>query len=251
MPQFTIQNSQLMNGTSMASPNCCGCISLLLSGLKAEKRSYTPYLIKRAIQNSGKDIGDSLSVKFIQVMDAWEYLSKVGNMPNFHLDYSISIDDNRGIYLRTPEETSRLNSFNVSITPNFVKNDQPTQNEAKLKMEVKLEFKSSHSWIKTPKHLHLNSGGRAFGFHVDPTFIEPGAYFGRINAYDIDNQELGPLFSIPVAVCKPEPLPLSVTSSSNSEVLAGYVRYASLEFSPGQIRRKFIAVPSGSNFLGK
>ena len=89
--------------------------------------------------------------------------------------------------------------------PTFPKNDHPSQNEAKLKMEVKLEFKSSHSWIKTPKKLHLNSGGRSFGFHVDPTYIDPGAYFGRINAYDVENAALGPLFSIPIAVCKPEP----------------------------------------------
>jgi tripeptidyl-peptidase-2 len=250
VPQFTIQNAQLMNGTSMASPNCCGCISLLLSALKAENRSYTPYLLKRAIQNSGKDVGDDLCVKFIQVVDAWAYLGKVSDLSNFHLDYTISVNDGRGVYLRNPEETSRLNSFNVSITPKFLENDQPSQNEAKLKMEVKLELKSSHSWIKTPKNLHLNSGGRTFGFHVDPTYIDPGAYFGRINAYDVENPALGPIFSIPIAVCKPEPLPMSVTSSSNGEVLAGYIKYANLEFTPGQIRRKFIAVPSGSNFLG-
>ena len=234
----------------MASPNCCGCISLLLSALKAEKRIYTPYLIKRAIQNSGKDIGDCLSVKFIQVKDAWEYLLKVGNLSNFHLDYNVSIGNNRGVYLRDAEETSRLNSFNVSVTPNFINNDHPSQNEPKLKMEVKLEFKSSHSWIKVPKNLHLNAGGRTFGIHIDPTFVEPGAYFGRISAYDIDNQDSGPLFNIPVAVCKPEPLSTSLTSSSNSEVLSGYIKYSNLEFAPGHIKRKFIAVPSGSNYLG-
>ena len=239
-----------MNGTSMASPNCCGCIALLLSALKADNRSYSPYLIKRAIQNSGKDINDCLSVKFIQVRNAWDYLIKATDIQNFHLDYKLSIAGNRGVYLRDSEETSRLNAFNIAITPVFLYNEDSSQNDAKLKMEVKLEFKQSHSWIKVPKNLHLNSGGRSFAFHVDPTYLEPGMYFARIAAFDIDNHDMGPLFFIPVAVCKPDPLPTLMRSSSNSEILSSYMKYSNLEFKPGNIQRKFVSVPAGSNILG-
>jgi tripeptidyl-peptidase-2 len=42
LPLYTLQRSQLMNGTSMSSPNCAGCVAILLSALKAQGLKYSP-----------------------------------------------------------------------------------------------------------------------------------------------------------------------------------------------------------------
>src|SRR5690606_18873519 len=119
---------QLMNGTSMASPNACGCISLLLSGLRAEGKSWTPYRIRRSIMNSSKSINDPFGVGLIQVEKAWEFLEAYYDYNEQDIEYQIGISERnnaRGVYLREAEETSKQHTLTVSITPTRMKDIDP------------------------------------------------------------------------------------------------------------------------------
>ena len=44
----------------MASPNCCGCLALVLSGLKDNQIEFNPYGVKRAIENTALKVDETL-----------------------------------------------------------------------------------------------------------------------------------------------------------------------------------------------
>ena len=43
-----------MNGTSMAAPNVTGCLALVLSGMRAKNLHWSPFSVKRALENAAR-----------------------------------------------------------------------------------------------------------------------------------------------------------------------------------------------------
>lgn len=78
VPNWCLQRNQLMNGTSMSSPNATGCIALLLSAAKAEGIKMTPVRLKRALQNTATKMSGLSPLQqghgMVNVDAAWEYI---------------------------------------------------------------------------------------------------------------------------------------------------------------------------------
>ncbi|RKP38250.1 subtilase family-domain-containing protein, partial [Dimargaris cristalligena] len=244
-PAYTCKRSNLLNGTSMSSPNCCGCIALLVSALKANQRSYTPYRVKNAIKNSAKSIDDPFNVGFIQVDEAWKYLEQFRDDSSQDISFWVKLTKGsaRGIYLREPAHMTAPYYATVMVTPGYMDLEDPNNEAAaerrfqeQFQFEKRVTLVCSASYVQIPEFVYLNNGGISFSVMVDPTQLTAGRfYFTEVLGYDAKCVARGPLFSIPVTICKPQAVDSSAT-----------VVFDNITMKCAQIERRFMEVPAGA-----
>ncbi|BFZ57582.1 hypothetical protein PYCC9005_004634 [Savitreella phatthalungensis] len=225
VPPYALNHSQLMNGTSMSSPNACGNIALLISALKAEGKPYTPGSLRRALVRTGKDVGDEFGTRMLDVVAAHVDLVKGEPIdPEFYIDVKVD-GQARGVLLRELEALVPT-VFNVELKPFF--RQEATRKKFDLDLHLNLHNTASH--VSTASFITLNNTGRTIQVKVDPTSLTPGLYISSIEA-KIDEQTL---FSIPVTVIKPE----AIEGKRKVEL-------RDLTFTSGRIERRFFAIPKG------
>ncbi|KAF1782408.1 Peptidase S8, subtilisin, Ser-active site [Phytophthora cactorum] len=243
VPNWTLNKKQLMNGTSMSSPNCAGNIALLVSAMKAQGIDYTPYSIRRALENTAVKVPNvevyAQGKGLIQVLSAFEYLARSNSFDGtrkFPLHYEITTSSGdgkaRGIFLRDSVDFAHDSTeVNVTVTPKFHK--KAVQDD-KVHFEQHVRLVPSARWIDVGRSLALMHGGRAFKVLVETKHLAAGEHYGEIVAYDTQNETRGALFSIPVIVIKPEDAASVVTYQK--------------KFQPGDISRRFITPPQGATW---
>ncbi|KAJ4706019.1 Tripeptidyl-peptidase 2 [Melia azedarach] len=246
---WTLQKRMLMNGTSMASPSACGGIALLISAMKAKGIPVSPYIVRKAVENTSTPIGalaeDKLSTGqgLLQVDKAYEYVQQHGNVPC--VSYQIKINQSgkttptyRGIYLRDGGACRQCTEWTVQVEPKF--HEDASNLEELVPFEECIELHSTEkAVVRTPEYLLLTHNGRSFNVVVDPTNLKDGLHYYEIFGIDCKAPGRGPLFRIPVTIIKP-------IAVLNRPPLVSVSR---MSFLPGHIERRFIEVPLGATWV--
>ncbi|KAF7287504.1 hypothetical protein GWI33_001464 [Rhynchophorus ferrugineus] len=238
VPNFTLRYSQLMNGTSMASPNCAGAICLLISGLIQQDLSYSPYSIRRALENTANFIeGVEIPAQgagLIQVEKAFDYLVLYNDIQERDIRFQIqcSSSNAKGIYLRTKINTNK-HTFKVSVDPHFLNEDEVSA-QTKINFNMKFVLTCDGNFVQFPKHLDLSNFARTFAVNIDTSSLSEGLHSTFINAFDVNCIAKGPVFKIPITVIQPK----EITEPKYT------VKYSGVPFKSNTIKRHYLVVPN-------
>ncbi len=241
IPNWTLSGKQQMHGTSMASPNACGNIALMLSGLKARGIAYSPPSVLRAIENSCVDVDGvgelTMGQGLMQTDLAFDWLTTHTDHPDRDVRFGIRVQSRgnaRGIYLREPFEVDEPQDLRVYVEPHF---HEDVPNREKVDFEVRVRLEPSERWIECAEHLVLPAAGRRLDVRVDPTDLPEGAHYAEILGMDATNPERGPVFRVPVTVIRAEEV--DEESWAWQEVVP---------FGPGYEQRHFFVAPEGATW---
>jgi len=241
VPNWTLKGSQLMNGTSMSSPNACGGIALVLSGLIERSIKYTPYSVRRALENTAAkqtNIEPFAQGKgLIQVSDCYEYLVAHNDAVDNRVFYNITCPNNqKGIYLRSHQSCLKPLSCLVGVEPTFYHKTEPSE---KINYRCHIALCSTQPWVTCPAHLELMNMSRSFSVKVDPTGLPPGVHYAEVQAFDTLSPQRGFIFSVPITVVKPELVNEDSDFTVENEKKA---------YKPGEMVRRFFQVPDNATW---
>ncbi|GMT04266.1 hypothetical protein PENTCL1PPCAC_26440, partial [Pristionchus entomophagus] len=241
VPKYCRRSNQLMNGTSMSSPNAAGAISCLLSAMKSEGQKPSVPQIRLALENTGREMGenDKLSIGngLVQIDSAYEWLKALpkGVVPDSIKSFEVkcvrsSLPVQRGIYLRDAVDTNSVQEFAVTVQPLF--GEEEASSGVSFERLLRVSCKDGH--VRCPSTLVLNNQPCKIMVEIDPTQLTPNhLHYSEIELVDAEFPHLGPIVRIPVTITKP--LELSAVSHS-FEVMTR----------PGIPIRNFIKVPEGA-----
>ena len=235
IPRWMLAKSIRMNGTSMSSPSACGALAVLLSGLKEQQIRFTPYSVRRAIQNAARPVPaaepHAQGPGLLHIPAAFEQLVAQKDDAQILVRLSCrTAGGERGIYLREAHQTGRRVNVGLVIRTHFPKDTPP---QSKTDFHTSVELESTAEWATCGEFVdvtHLERGN-LISVDVDPRSLSPGAHFAEIRGYAAGKRNHGPLFRLPITIIRP-----SIPGESQST------------FVDGRLERQFFPVPAGARW---
>ncbi|KAK8720628.1 hypothetical protein OTU49_013196 [Cherax quadricarinatus] len=243
VPTFTLRSNQLMNGTSMASPHTAGCVALIISALKLKSIPYSPYSVRRSIQNTSLNLDVDVFAQghgLIQVDRAVEHLLEHSNGVEDKVRFTVECgsDRRKGIHIRNWKADKPID-MSIMVEPVMLNETQADPNE-KLAFCMELVMTCDAPWVKAPTCLQMSYTVRSFQLSIDPRGLERGrVYFTSLKAYNSSNVKKGIMFEVPITIVVP-----------TVDFLHGYLYSCPAEvFRAGFVRRHFLYVPIESTWV--
>ena len=171
----------------MASPHTCGAVALMVSGLKAAGKPYSPFSIKRALENTASALPHACPYAqghgLLQIERAFHHAMQTSQAQERDIRFAVTCNGSaKGINLRNAH-TVRKQEVVVKIEPVFLNPDHYL-NEAKINFNIRLALCSTSSWVVFPDHVDLMYSPRQFKVLVDPSGLPPGAHSAYIKGFD-------------------------------------------------------------------
>lgn len=157
--------------------------AVLISGLLAKGCPYSPYNIKRALENTALYIANldafAQGSGLLQVERAFDNLVTYSNIPERDVRFSVSCGANnsKGIHMRTGV-IDRPKDYAITVEPVFL-NSQNTDPARKIAFNLKLTLVCDASWVQFPTHLDLMHMARAFAIRIDASNLSEGVHATR------------------------------------------------------------------------
>ncbi|EYB87393.1 hypothetical protein Y032_0263g583 [Ancylostoma ceylanicum] len=213
VPRYSRKAKQMMNGTSMSSPNAAGAIACMISKMRANGYQWNPFRIRLCLENTAKEISDEpfpfgTGRGLLQIKNALDHFENYAlYMPNTCLvDIRVRVTNynrsKRGVYIREFKESREIQEYTVTVEPKF---KEFADNLYQADFSVNIVLQSDVDYVQHPSLFMLTSEGRSFTLKVDPTGLRPGGvYYTELRGMHAESFDMGPIFRVPITLVIPE-----------------------------------------------